>query len=91
MSKSYYGEIIERMEMYKEGAFIYGIDPDISAIIRSLSREIKDIYPMNKVPECILQSFEELKESFAMAEYMLARTLDILIYEIKKIDGLQNV
>ena len=83
-------EFIRKMEFAKNGDYIEGHDTNIMQLCWNLKRQAKEYFPMNEVPLSIIYSLESLEDALKTAEFQLEMTLDTIIYEVKKIDGLED-
>jgi hypothetical protein len=90
MSYDYDDEFKEKMESHLRCGSIGGHDTDINQIVYTLGYEVKEYFPMNKVPQSIVDSIYLLKEKFEIAEKQLGITLELIINEVEKLDKLHE-
>lgn len=70
-------EILERIENQPNAG-------DIKITYRLLKRHILDLFPLNKIPESLVQSIHFLEERIEIAEQQLILTMEKAILEIEK-------
>lgn len=69
---------------------VWGIEYDIYQTVYALRNQVKDYFPMNSVPMPICESLDHLHERLDIAFQQLGITIDRIIYELNKIDGLEE-
>ena len=62
---------------------------DIMQILYALKREIKEFFPINQVPICVVEELAYLEESFKGSEQHFNLCLDLIIEEVKKLDDIK--
>lgn len=84
---------LEKMEDlqsgYKNMGLWNGADFDIMRIAYNIASEVKQYFPINEVPEEISYQIKLLKECLERSEAQLNDTLDTIIIETQKFDGLE--
>lgn len=83
-------ELMKNLDYCKHGMKVWGIDYDIHQLLYALRNQVKDYFPLNGVPAHIVQSLTHLQERMDIAFQQLGITVDTIIYELEKIDGLEE-
>ena len=64
-------------------------DPSIMRIIFELKEDVKGFFPINKVPEKVVDYLDLVQDRFEIAEDTLQLVIDTIIEEVKKVDDLE--
>lgn len=83
-------EFKDKMKDYINGSSIGGRDTDLLQIIYTLNYQVKEFFPMNGIPQSVVDSLDILKHRFILAEACLKHTLELIIYEVEKLDKLNG-
>ncbi len=81
---SYAGELLRKLDYLKSEMQFEGHDSDILQLVYSLRRVTKEYFPMNEVPEDMMESLRLLDERFTIARAQLSITAERLILHIQK-------
>lgn len=82
------GEFIKMIESYRNALDTHPYDTNINHVVFNIQYQIKEYFPLNGVPDSVIDSLAQLQYYFKEAEDQLNETLDIIIEEVKKIDEL---
>ena len=84
------GEFMKKIKDWRYGLPIGGRDTDLIQIAWYLSHAVKDFFPINGVPQNVINSIQSLRERFTLAEEQFHLTLDVIINEVEKLDDLEG-
>jgi hypothetical protein len=82
------GEFINMIEEYRNALEDHPKDLSINHIIFNIKYKVKEFFPINEVPQNVVDALSNLEYKFEEAQFCLNHTLDTIIQEIVKIDGL---
>ena len=77
-------EFQKELEGIKDQLHFCDHSTDIIEIVYALKRRVREHYPINSVPQVIVDSLRSLEERFKIAEEQLYLTCDVLINELEK-------
>lgn len=83
-------EFLKELDYCKSQIQVWGFSTDICQIVWHLKYQVKEFFPMNGVPQSIVDSLDILLERFKIAEDQLSITAERIIQEVNKIDGLEK-
>lgn len=63
---------------------------DIMQSVWFLRSKVRNQFPMNKIPDSIITEMQILYEKFICADAQLNLALDVIIEEVKRLDGLKG-
>lgn len=77
-------ELMKQLDYIKNGMNVWGRDYDLSQLHYSLRHHIKEYYPLNGVPQHIVDSLDALKARIELAEEQMILTCDVIIHHLEK-------
>lgn len=81
---SYEAELLRKLDYLKHQMQFEGHDSDILQLVYSLKRVIKEYFPMNAIPEDMMESIRLLEMRFQIASEQLSITSERFINHIQK-------
>jgi hypothetical protein len=84
MSCCHIKQLLKELDYCKSGMTVWGRDYDLSQHYYLIRHQVKEYFPMNGVPQNIIDSLELLKGRIELAEQQLALTVDTIIHQIEK-------
>lgn len=84
MSCCHIKQILKDLGYCKSGMTVWGTRFDISEIIYAIRYHVKEHFPLNGVPNRIVESLDILEKRIEIAEEQLRLTCDVIINEIEK-------
>lgn len=76
-------EFLKELDYIKHQMNFCGHSTDILQVVWSLRHKVKNFFPLNGVPQQIVDSLNSLEERFNIAESQLCLTCDVLIHQIE--------
>lgn len=77
-------EFLRELDYCKSGMNVWGRDFDLQQIQYAIRHQVKEYFPLNGVPQHIVDSLDILQERIAIAEETVAITVNRIISEIEK-------
>ncbi len=77
-------EFLKELDYCKHGMNVWGRDFDLQQIQYAIRYQVKEYFPLNGVPQHIVDSLDILQERIAIAEETIAMTVNRIIAEIEK-------
>ena len=79
MNKDYDGQTKRSFERLRDSRSLHSDEIDFSRIPDFINRQIKELFPINQVPEELASALRLLDDHFKKSDYLLDETLDLLI------------
>lgn len=77
-------EFLKELDCCKSGMHVWGRDFDLQQVHYALRHQVKEYFPLNGVPQHIVDYLDVLKERIAVAEETVAIAVNKIIQEIEK-------
>lgn len=77
-------EFLKELDYCKHRLDVWGIDFDLQQVHYAIRHQVKEYFPLNGVPQHIVDCLDILNERIAIAEETIALTIDKIIAEIEK-------
>lgn len=81
----YYKEFLKELDYIKSEMTVWGIDFCIMQRVWSLKTKVKEFFPINGVPDDIMNSLRLLEERMKIANDQLAITCERIILEVERL------
>lgn len=77
-------EFLRELDYCKSGMNVWGRDFDLQQIQYAIRHQVKEYFPLNGVPQHIVDSLDVLQERIAIAEETVSITVNRIIAEIER-------
>lgn len=84
MSDDRYDEFLKDLDHIQEELKIYGIDYYIMQAVFALKNKVKDFFPMNGVPENIVDHLNVLQNKMEAADLQMKVACKVIMMEVEK-------
>lgn len=84
MSCCHIKQLLKELDYCKHRMNVWGRSFDLPDIIYALRNHVKEFFPLNGVPQHIVDSLDLLEARINIAEEQLHLTCDTIIHEIEK-------
>ena len=84
MSCCHIKQLLKELDYCKSNMTVWGTNYDLNQLYFSLRHQVKEFYPLNGVPQRIVDSLDSLKQRIQLAEEQIALTCDVIMHEIEK-------
>lgn len=81
---TYKGELLRKLDSLKDELQFEGRESDILELVWALKRLVKEYFPMNEVPEDMINSLFVLEQRVRMAREQLTLTTERFILHLGK-------
>lgn len=81
----FYKEFLKELDYIKSEMTVWGINFDLMQAVWSLKNKVKDFFPINGVPQDIMQSLKLLEDRMKIASDQLSITCERIIIEVERL------
>lgn len=62
---------------------------EIMNLYERVEAKVRELFPMNQIPQTLVSELTSFKTDCQFLESQMQETLDLVIHEVKKLDGLE--